>query len=42
MVHSYEDGMQPGSHKTRLTALNVYLLTSKSSCIYFAFFEEDV
>ncbi|TMW88728.1 hypothetical protein EJD97_018189 [Solanum chilense] len=23
MVHSYEDGMQPGSHKTRLTALNV-------------------
>ncbi|KAM3326708.1 actin-related protein 9 isoform X3 [Capsicum chacoense] len=23
MVHSYEDGMPPGSHKTRLTALNV-------------------
>lgn len=41
MVHSYEDGMPPGSHKTRLTALNVYLFTS-SSCIYFAFVEEDV
>ncbi|XP_027116482.1 actin-related protein 9 isoform X1 [Coffea eugenioides] len=23
VVHSYEDGMPPGSHKTRLTALNV-------------------
>ncbi|XP_055813660.1 actin-related protein 9 isoform X1 [Solanum dulcamara] len=23
MVHSYEDGMSPGSHKTRLTALSV-------------------
>ncbi|KAJ8763322.1 hypothetical protein K2173_001460 [Erythroxylum novogranatense] len=23
IVHSYEDGTQPGSHKTRLTALNV-------------------
>ncbi|GMP77397.1 hypothetical protein CsSME_00033682 [Camellia sinensis var. sinensis] len=25
VVHSYEDGMPAGSHKTRLTALNVYL-----------------
>lgn len=25
VVHSYEDGMPPGSHKTRLTALNVCL-----------------
>lgn len=23
VVHSYEDGAQPGSHKTTLTALNV-------------------
>lgn len=23
VVHSYEDGMPAGSHKTRLTALNV-------------------
>lgn len=26
VVHSYEDGMPAGSHKTRLTALNVCLL----------------
>lgn len=23
VVHSYEEGVPPGSHKTRLTALNV-------------------
>lgn len=23
IVHSYEEGVPPGSHKTRLTALNV-------------------
>lgn len=26
VVHSYEDGMPAGSHKTRLTALNVWLM----------------
>ena len=30
VVHSYEDGMPPGSHKTRLIALNVFYLKGKS------------
>jgi hypothetical protein len=34
VVHSYEDGMPAGSHKTRLIALNVCLLLPKFSEIH--------
>lgn len=35
VVHSYEDGVPPGSHKTRLTALNVFCLKGKSIWHFF-------
>lgn len=34
VIHSYEDGMPAGSHKTRLTALNVCILFEVSFLQY--------
>lgn len=39
VVHSYEDAMPPGSHKTRLTALNV-CFQSNSDIISFPFLKD--
>ncbi|XP_059274854.1 actin-related protein 9 isoform X2 [Lycium ferocissimum] len=42
VVHSYEDGMPPGSHKTRLTALNLLIQVPPMGLFYPTLLVPDV